>query len=126
MFKKNKLFIILIVLNLIFVIYVLSIVSERNDIYQNIHGTYVSIGKTGNWSLVFDTEENKYYLYDRSDLLKTNTFKVSDVPNVYFLNDKSSEKNTSCFIIEKNRCYFIIDNNIYLFNKKSSVLTHYK
>lgn len=126
MFKKNKLFIILIVLNLIFVIYVLSIVSERNDIYQNIHGTYVSIGKTGNWSLVFDTEENKYYLYDRSDLLKTNTFKVSDVPNVYFLNDESSEKNTSCFIIEKNRCYFIIDNNIYLFNKKSSVLTHYK
>ena len=125
MFKKNKLFVIVIVLNLTFVIYVLSIVSERNDIYQNIHGTYVSIGKTGNWSLVFDIEENKYYLYDRSDLLKTNTFKVSDVPNVYFLDDESSENNTPCFIIEKNRCYFIIDNNIYLFNKKSKVLTQY-
>ena len=125
MSKKNMFFVIAIVLNLTFVIYVLSIVSERNDIYQNIHGTYVSIGKTGNWSLVFDTEENKYYLYDRSDLLKTNTFKVSDVPNVYFLDDESSEKNTSCFIIEKYRCYFIIDDNIYLFNKKSNVLTHY-
>ncbi len=125
MFKKNKLFVIVIVLNLTFVIFVLSIVCERNDIYQNIHGTYVSIGKTGNWSLVFDTEENKYYLYDRSDLLKTNTFKVSDVPNVYFLDDESSENNTPCFIIEKNRCYFVIDNNIYLFNKKSKVLTKY-
>ena len=126
MFKKNIFIVFVIVLNLIFIIYVLSIVSQRNDIYQNIHGTYVSIGKTGNWSLVFDTEENKYYLYDRSDLLKTNTFKVSDVPNVYFLDDESSQNNTPCFIIEKNRCYFIIDNNIYLFNKKSSVLTHYK
>lgn len=92
---------------------------------ESIHGNYKSVDESAFQVLDFDDEQKQYYLYDHGELLKKDTFKSSELPNVYLLKDMESEKYDYYFVMEKDKCYLILDGKVSLFKKESRSLVHF-
>ncbi|MFR7760986.1 MAG: hypothetical protein ACLU1X_08490, partial [Peptoniphilus grossensis] len=118
--KKNLLFKISIVLNIILLCSTIILMQE--PMVPLLKGTYVhSNGEF--YSMSFDTEKNVYYIFCNGSLIKKGNFKEDEDKRIYKLEDNNFNK--YIFLNGKTFYFAISEDKVIKFEKESNAITFY-
>lgn len=118
--KKNLLFKISIVLNIILLCSTIILMQE--PMVPLLKGTYVhSNGEF--YSMSFDTEKNVYYIFCNGSLIKKGNFKEGEDKRIYKLEDNNFNK--YIFLNGKTFYFAISEDKVIKFEKESNAITFY-
>lgn len=118
--KKNLLFKISIVLNIILLCSTIILMQE--PMVPLLKGTYVhSNGEF--YSMSFDTEKNVYYIFCNGSLIKKGNFKEDEDKRIYKLED--NDYNKYIFLNGKTFYFALSEDKVIKFEKDSNGITFY-
>ena len=118
--KKNLLFKISIVLNIILLCSTIILMQE--PMVPLLRGTYVH--SNGDfYSMSFDTEKNVYYIFCNGSLIEKGNFKEDEDKRIYKLED--NDFNKYIFLNGKTFYFAISDDKVIKFEKESNAITFY-
>lgn len=118
--KKNLLFKISIVLNIILLCSTIILMQE--PMVPLLRGTYVH--SNGDfYSMSFDTEKNVYYIFCNGSLIEKGNFKEDEDKRIYKLEDNNFNK--YIFLNGKTFYFAISEDKIIKFEKESNAITFY-
>lgn len=118
--KKNLLFKISIVLNIILLCSTIILMQE--PMVPLLRGTYVH--SNGDfYSMSFDTEKNVYYIFCNGSLIKKGNFKDDEDKRIYKLEDNNFNK--YIFLNGKTFYFAISEDKVIKFEKESNAITFY-
>lgn len=118
--KKNLLFKISIVLNIILLCSTIILMQE--PMVPLLRGTYVH--SNGDfYSMSFDTEKNVYYIFCNGSLIKKGNFKEDEDKRIYKLEDNNFNK--YIFLNGKTFYFAISEDKVIKFEKESNAITFY-
>ena len=118
--KKNLLFKISIVLNIILLCS--TIILKQEPMVPLLRGTYVH--SNGDfYSMSFDTEKNVYYIFCNGSLIKKGNFKEDEDKRIYKLEDNNFNK--YIFLNGKTFYFAISEDKVIKFEKESNAITFY-
>ena len=118
--KKNLLFKISIVLNIILLCSTIILMQE--PMVPLLRGTYVH----SNWdfySMSFDTEKKVYYIFCNGSLIEKGNFKEDEDKRIYKLEDNNFNK--YIFLNGKTFYFAISEDKVIKFEKESNAITFY-
>ncbi|MEQ2400051.1 hypothetical protein [Peptoniphilus hominis (ex Hitch et al. 2025)] len=121
--KKNLLFKISIVLNIILLSSTIILQQKlQNPMVPLLRGTYVH--SNGDfYSMSFDTEKNVYYIFCNGSLIKKGNFKEDEDKRIYKLEDNNFNK--YIFLNGKTFYFAISEDKVIKFEKESNAITFY-
>ena len=118
--KKNLLFKISIVLNIILLCSTIILMQE--PMVPLLKGTYVH--SNGDfYSMSFDTEKNVYYIFCNGSLIKKGNFKEDEDKRIYKLED--NDYNKYIFLNGKTFYFALSEDKVIKFEKNSNGITYY-
>ena len=118
--KKNLLFKISIVLNIILLCSTIILMQE--PMVPLLKGTYVH--SNGDfYSMSFDTEKNVYYIFCNGSLIKKGNFKEDEDKRIYKLED--NDYNKYIFLNGKTFYFALSEDKVIKFEKESNAITFY-
>ncbi len=121
--KKNLLFKISIVLNIILLCSTIILQQElQNPVVPLLRGTYVCFNKDF-YSLSFDTEKNVYYIFCNGSLIEKGNFKEDEDKRIYKLED--NDYNKYIFLNGKTFYFALSEDKVIKFEKDSNGITFY-
>lgn len=121
--KKNLLFKISIVLNIILLCSTIILQQElQNPVVPLLRGTYVCFNKDF-YSLSFDTEKNVYYIFCNGSLMEKGNFKEDEDKRIYKLED--NDYNKYIFLNGKTFYFALSEDKVIKFEKDSNGITFY-
>lgn len=118
--KKNLLFKISIVLNIILLCSTIILMQE--PMVPLLRGTYVHSNKDF-YSMSFDTEKKVYYIFCNGSLIKKGNFKEDEDKRIYKLEDNNFNK--YIFLNGKTFYFAISEDKVIKFEKESNAITFY-
>lgn len=118
--KKNLLFKISIVLNIILLCSTIILMQE--PMVPLLKGTYVH-SNGAFYSMSFDTEKNVYYIFCNGSLIKKGNFKEDEDKRIYKLEDNNFNK--YIFLNGKTFYFAISEDKVIKFEKDSNGITFY-
>lgn len=121
--KKNLLFKISIVLNIILLCSTIILQQKlQNPVVPLLRGTYVCFNKDF-YSLSFDTEKNVYYIFCNGSLIEKGNFKEDEDKRIYKLED--NDYNKYIFLNGKTFYFALSEDKVIKFEKESNAITFY-
>lgn len=118
--KKNLLFKISIVLNII--LFCSTIILKQEPMVPLLRGTYVH--SNGDfYSMSFDTEKNVYYIFCNGSLIEKGNFKEDEDKRIYKLED--NDYNKYIFLDGKTFYFALSEDKVIKFEKDSNAITFY-
>nr|WP_311566172.1 hypothetical protein [Peptoniphilus grossensis] len=118
--KKNLLFKISIVLNIILLCSTIILMQE--PMVPLLKGTYVH--SNGDfYSMSFDTEKNVYYIFCNGSLIEKGNFKEDEDKRIYKLED--NDYNKYIFLNGKTFYFALSEDKVIKFKKNSNGITYY-
>lgn len=118
--KKNLIFKISIVLNIILLCSTIILMQE--PMVPLLRGTYVH--SNGDfYSMSFDTEKKVYYIFCNGSLIKKGNFKEDEDKRIYKLEDNNFNK--YIFLNGKTFYFAISEDKVIKFEKESNAITFY-
>lgn len=121
--KKNLLFKISIVLNIILLCSTIILQQKlQNPVVPLLRGTYVCFNKDF-YSMSFDTEKNVYYIFCNGSLIEKGNFKEDEDKRIYKLED--NDYNKYIFLDGKTFYFALSEDKVIKFEKESNAITFY-
>lgn len=121
--KKNLLFKISIVLNIILLCSTIIFQQKlQNPVVPLLRGTYVCFNKDF-YSMSFDTEKNVYYIFCNGSLIEKGNFKEDEDKRIYKLED--NDFNKYIFLNGKTFYFALSEDKVIKFEKDSNGITFY-
>lgn len=121
--KKNLLFKISIVLNIILLCSTIILQQKlQNPMVPLLKGTYVCFNKDF-YSMPFDTKEKVYYIFCNGSLIEKGNFKEDEDKRIYKLED--NDFNKYIFLNGKTFYFAISEDKVIKFEKESNAITFY-